>query len=188
GPALERQARSRSRLSLSWQEGDAERATPGAVALGRLADFRPTPSYAGQLHAALDDVERWRQEHVTTLLVSQQSSRLSELLAEQGTPAAVVADVLAAPESGALVLVHGALSEGFELAPGSRGGLAVLSDRELFGWTKPARTSASRRPSRDAFISDLTPGDYVVHVDHGVGRFARMIRMRSDAGEREYLV
>src|SRR5262249_22128627 len=85
-PALEHQASRRVRLALSWQEGEAERLSPGATSVGRLGEFRAVPSYAGQLHAALDDVARWRQDRVTTLLVSQQSSRLAELLAEQGTP------------------------------------------------------------------------------------------------------
>jgi transcription-repair coupling factor (superfamily II helicase) len=156
--------------------------------LGRLADFRPVPSYAGQLGAAIADVEHWRQGGVTALVVSQQSSRIADLLADQGTPAAVLDEVETEPEPGALLLVHGALGEGFELNVGTSGGLAVLSDRELFGWTKPARTAPARRPSRESFLSDLTPGDYVVHVDHGVGRFARMLRMATEAGEREYLV
>jgi transcription-repair coupling factor (superfamily II helicase) len=181
------------RLSLTWQEDDERRSASHVRAeverLGRFADLRPVPSYAGQLRAALDDVERWRQTQVTTLLVTQQSSRLADLLAEQGTPAGVVGDVPAAPEPGALLLVHGSLGEGFELTPaGTGGGLVVLTDRELFGWTKPARTAPVRRPNREAFLSDLTPGDYVVHVDHGVGRFARMLRLATESGEREYLV
>jgi transcription-repair coupling factor (superfamily II helicase) len=186
-------ARSRARLELSWQDGDPDRLTGGHVPgeierLGRLADARPVPSYAGQLHAALDDVERWRASEMTVLLVSQQSARVLDVLEEQGIPAAIVAELLIPPEPGALVLVHGALDEGFQLSANDLGGLVTLTDHELFGWTKPTRTSPSRRPSRDAFLSDLSPGDYVVHVDHGVGRFARMIRLPSETGEREYLV
>jgi transcription-repair coupling factor (superfamily II helicase) len=191
--ALERELARHPRLDLSWQEHESTRSAPSAdgspvVTIGSPSEFRPVPSYAGQLRAALDDLDRWRSAGSTTLLVSQQSSRLADLLEEQAIPAATVADVPELPEPGALVLVHGSLDEGFELTAGPEGGLVVLSDRELFGWTKPARTAPARRPSRDAFLSDLSPGDYVVHVDHGVGRFIRMLRMPSDGGEREYLV
>ena len=177
-----------SRLSWTWQDVESDGKTDAVDHLGRFGDFHPVPSFAGQLRAALDDVDHWRQLRATTVMVSQQSGRLAELLADQAIPVAIVSDVATAPEPGALVLVHGALAEGFTLTDGPAGGLAVLTDRELFGWTKPARTAPTRRPSRDAFLSELTPGDYVVHVDHGVGRFLKMLRLAGDNGEREYLV
>jgi len=175
-------------LEWTWRDDGSERSQHGESTIGRLTDFHPVPSYAGQLHAALGDVSHWRQSGKTTLLVSQQTGRLAEVLAEQGMPVAVLSDVPEAPEPGALLLVHGGLAEGFAVSDGPNGGLAALGDRELFGWTKPARTAPARRPSREAFLSDLTPGDYVVHIDHGIGRFVRMIRMASETGEREYLV
>ncbi len=193
-PELEARLEHVSQLSWSWQDVEGDRPGAGNDHVGRMTDFHPVPSYAGQLRAALDDVAHWRQTRVTTLLVSQQSGRLAELLAEEGMPAAVLESVSDLPEAGALVLVHGQLAEGFLLAAGANGGLAVLTDRELFGWTKPTRAAPARRPSRDAFLSDLAPGDYVVHIDHGVGRFVQMIRMASggvtgaEQGEREYLV
>ena len=41
---------------------------------------------------------------------------------------------------------------------------------------------------RQSFISELTAGDYVVHVDHGVGRFGGTSVKRVEDREREYLV
>ena len=186
-PALNARALAYDHLEWTWQDGSGH-AVNNERAIGRLNDFHPVPSYAGQLHAALSDVANWREAGVTTVLVSQQTGRLAEVLAEQGTPVAILSEVSEAPAMGTLLLVHGGLAEGFAVASGQGGGLAVLSDRELFGWTKPARTAPTRRPSRDAFLSDLTPGDYVVHVDHGVGRFVQMIRETGETGEREYLV
>ncbi|MGH2461656.1 MAG: transcription-repair coupling factor, partial [Chloroflexota bacterium] len=183
-----------SRLTWSWQDAESDGLASDTDHLGRLADLHPVPSYAGQLRAALDDVAHWRSRRVTAVLVSQQSGRLAELLADEGIPAAIVNDVTEPPEPGALALVHGALAEGFQISAGPAGGLAILSDRELFGWTKPARAVPARRPSRDAFLSELTPGDYVVHIDHGIGRFVQLIRMvggsteANGQGEREYLV
>ncbi len=183
-----------SRLTWSWQDVQADGTAAEAEHLGRLSDLHPVPSYAGQLRAALDDVAHWRERRVTTVLVSQQSGRLAELMAEEGTPAAIIDGVLDPPEPGALVLVRGALDEGFQVSAGAAGGLAVLTDRELFGWTKPTRAAPARRPSRDAFLSELTPGDYVVHIDHGIGRFVQLTRMAGGSadgggqGEREYLV
>ena len=183
-----------SRLTWSWQDVESDGMVSDSEHLGRMADLHPVPSYAGQVRAAVDDVAHWRSRRVTTVLVSQQSGRLAELLADEGSPVAIVDDLTEVPEPGALVLVHGALAEGFQISTGATGGLAVLTDRELFGWTKPARAAPARRPSRDAFLSELTPGDYVVHIDHGIGRFVQLVRMAGGSAEtggqseREYLV
>lgn len=64
----------------------------------------------------------------------------------------------------------------------------ICTDRELFGRYKRFRT-----PVRDGIalpvtdLIDLQPGDYVVHIDHGVGRFVRMKRMEHEGREGEYL-
>lgn len=64
----------------------------------------------------------------------------------------------------------------------------ICTDRELFGRYKRFRT-----PVRDGIalpISDfleLQPGEFVVHIDHGIGRFVRMRRMEHEGREGEYL-
>ena len=75
--------------------------------------------------------------------------------------------------------------------------LVVFSDLEIFGVAKQRRTRRrSVRAARDAFLSELSPGDYVVHVEHGIGRFAGTVKgvkngagSRGDRGDddREYL-
>ena len=70
--------------------------------------------------------------------------------------------------------------------------LVVFSDVEIFGVAKQRRTRRrSVRAARDAFLSELSPGDYVVHVEHGIGRFQGTVRDVKGEGngddDREYL-
>ena len=46
--------------------------------------------------------------------------------------------------------------------------------------TKLRRTSRRRAAKREAMLSELAPGDYVVHVEHGVGRFVGSGRASQD--------
>ncbi len=90
-------------------------------------------------------------------------------------------------------------SRGKELRdqPSSSGGkgqkrLVVFSDVEIFGVAKQRRTRRrSVRAARDAFLSELSPGDYVVHVEHGIGRFMGTLTGVKGEGngddDREYL-
>ncbi len=66
--------------------------------------------------------------------------------------------------------------------------LAVLGEREIAGRRRAhRRVGRPRRETGDGY-QDLTPGDYVVHYRHGIGRFEGLVT-RSVAGiERDYLV
>ncbi len=68
-------------------------------------------------------------------------------------------------------------------------GLWFLTDAELFGWgkPKPRRPQRTRAVAPEVFFADVQPGDYVVHLEHGIGQFKGLIRMAVDGVEREYL-
>ena len=57
-------------------------------------------------------------------------------------------------------------------------GLWVGSDHEIFG--RPRRVPVRRRISGEALESwrALTVGDHVVHVDHGIGRYEGLVKLR----------
>jgi transcription-repair coupling factor (superfamily II helicase) len=144
----------------------------------------------------------------TFVIVSQQAARLEDLLAEGGGGDALTPDASGrsvrlsqrerephppsprlpvSPSPHPPIVVHGALSEGWQ---NEAIGLTVLTDREIFGWAKIRR--GLRRPgvsARERFLSDLEPGELVVHIDHGIGRYHGLVRIadRTTGLEREYL-
>ncbi len=162
--------------------------------LGEEADgmFRAAPSYYGQLEQFTDDLRRQLREGQAVVAVSQHARRLAEVLAEAGLGAARSDCLETPPEPGHVYLVSGSLNEGWDLAKGAtRPALSLLTDAELFGAVKERRYRPSRakeRPSEDIVLSELTPGNYVVHIDHGVARFAGTTRMTDDEGDKEFLV
>jgi transcription-repair coupling factor (superfamily II helicase) len=91
----------------------------------------------------------------------------------------------------------GCLSSGFEL-PAAK--LTVYTEADIFGETvSPDAASpgtqrnriSGKKPKFGAFISDfrdLKPGDYVVHVDHGIGRFEGLQTISSQGAEREFML
>jgi transcription-repair coupling factor (superfamily II helicase) len=88
----------------------------------------------------------------------------------------------AGPEEAGVAFCVGALRRGF-VAPGLR--LAVLPSAQLF------RRRGSRGPARIgralATVADLRAGDYIVHEDHGVGRFVRFDTKEVGGVVRDYL-
>jgi transcription-repair coupling factor (superfamily II helicase) len=160
--------------------------------------FGHPAAFAGRLKAFLDRVARPAvRGGESVVVVSQQSARLHELLAERNVEIAV-SDRLPdawtrASKEGRLALVHGTLSEGWRCEALN---LAVYTDGELFGWRKIRRPlRRSRAAAREAFLSDLEPGELVVHVDHGIARFRGLYRTGGSASpdgttnaDREFLL
>ncbi len=103
-----------------------------------------------------------------------------------------VKSVSSLPESGTLTFVQGALPEGFVLVRREDGEilLDLLTDAEIFGWNRPApRRWRSPRPiAPEARFADITAGDYVVHLEYGIGRFAGLVVRNIGGMEREYLL
>ena len=79
----------------------------------------------------------------------------------------------------------GAISAGFAL-PDQR--LVIVEENEIFGRRKRTPKSVKKVHSKaiDTFV-DLTPGDHVVHVNYGIGRFNGIKRINAAGNERDYI-
>lgn len=63
---------------------------------------------------------------------------------------------------------------------------ALLTDREIFSLKKAGKQRSVQKLALD-FITSLVPGDYVVHMEHGIGHFEGMAQKEVDETLREYL-
>ena len=118
------------------------------------------------------------------VIASDQAPRLSELLGDAGIPAGVTFQPAVAPPPGSVTLVGRSLNAGFAGGPD---GLVLVTDRELFGAVRVRRPKALRRVVPRDILERLAAGDLVVHVDHGIGRYERMLRRGRGGEERDYL-
>ena len=114
------------------------------------------------------------------------AARLSALLADNGVNAPVVDDPSAQSltSAGARVVVQ-PLERGF-LYPAMR--LAVLAEGDLTGRRRAHRRPRPRARNAETYFDDITAGAYVVHHQHGVGRFGGMVKRSIGGVERDYLL
>ncbi|HEV8581269.1 MAG TPA: transcription-repair coupling factor [Thermoanaerobaculia bacterium] len=135
-------------------------------------DFRGalTDLFHGQLPRFPQEVEtaRARGERCIVVVSPAHRRRIEELL--EGREVRL--------GRGGVELVSGELGRGFRLPPA---GIAVYGEQQLLPQAK-----LQRRPGRARFgpflsgLRDLKVGDYVVHVDHGIGQF---VALRSVGGD-----
>ena len=153
-----------------------------------ILGFAPTPNFGGHLRYFLRDLRGMLEEGSRVAIVSHQAERLAELLAEVDIYTPVLQGIAEPPSSGIPQLVKGSLAEGWTLkTTGKEKPLALFTDKEIFGYVKQRRASRRRPVKKEAFASEIRVGEYVVHIDHGIGRFVGVTTMKRDEGEREYL-
>ncbi len=176
---LEASLAARSAISLGLGYGEAEPVEDGRA-------FIAAPRYGGQMAYALSDIVELRDDAQRVVLITRQSERLTDLLREERISTYPSDEVTEPPEPGSVTVVDGIVGEGWAL-PSAR--LLVLSDTEVFGWARVRRRPppSRRRLAPESFFADLQQGDYVVHLDHGIGRYLGMVRKTIGGVEREYL-
>jgi transcription-repair coupling factor (superfamily II helicase) len=113
------------------------------------------------------------------------AARLADLLGEWGSrPTDHGADLPAGLEPGSHLVVA-PVEQGFILP---EVGVAVLTEADLTGRRRAHRRARPRKRQSEGFFDSLTPGDYVVHHQHGVGRFGGMVKRAIGGHERDYLM
>ncbi len=180
-PALFRGAGAR-RPRIDLQRFTIEESAPDA----RRTGFAPIDAFGGRLRVLFQALQSWQRAGQRIVIVSLQAPRLSDLLGQEGVFAQPAAAVAAPPPPGGLTLVRGSLASGWRL-PSADGDLVLLSDTEIFGFAKQRRVRGRPRRRHESFLEELEPGDYVVHIEHGIARFGGISRERIGDREREYL-
>jgi transcription-repair coupling factor (superfamily II helicase) len=180
------------RLAIEHLGVSVEGATPLAV------QSQPTTRYHGNVAAFMGEVRRrlGEGEHVVVSAAStgelerfadicheyELPYRLGEL--EDNATVTRLAEEGSSGNSPAMVIVKAPLSEGV-VFPEAR--LAIYGTADLFETIAPPERQRARPKTASFFsdFSDLKPGDYVVHVDHGIGQFdgLRQVVVEGAAGE-----
>ncbi|HET9851480.1 MAG TPA: CarD family transcriptional regulator, partial [Candidatus Limnocylindrales bacterium] len=185
-------------LELTWESEAANALAGGSKSSGDLFGWREPVLPPGRGGRIAEAVDRWLGEDGATnvgggsdesrpriVIASDQAPRLAEILDEGGHAAGVTDAITAAPPPGSVSVVDRSLNGGFAGGPD---GLVFVTDRELFGNVRVRRPKAMRRVVPRDILERLTPGDLVVHIDHGIARYERMLRRSSGTGdERDFL-
>jgi transcription-repair coupling factor (superfamily II helicase) len=161
----------------------------GAVA-SRPLTFRPVEAYRGDLDRAVADIRSWLRNKSRVVLLHEghgPAQRMVEVLGEHDVPVRYTESLDTEPEPGLVhvttaTLDHGFIDEGLCLA--------VLTGDDLTGQrasTKDMRKMPTRRKKQIDPL-ELKTGDYVVHEQHGVGRYIEMRQREVQGATREYLV
>ncbi|MEK4027392.1 transcription-repair coupling factor [Pseudobacillus sp. FSL P4-0506] len=149
---------------------------------------RPMQDFHGQMNVLHAEVERWRKLGMTVVFLGESEERIAKI---QRVLADYEIEATSSLEKNNIIervvqVARGSLTAGFEF-PALH--LAVITEQELFN-KKPKRSKRRQKLSNAERIksySELKPGDYVVHVNHGIGKYLGIETLQIKGVHKDYL-
>jgi transcription-repair coupling factor (superfamily II helicase) len=164
---------------------------------------QPAPKFHGAVKTMAEDFRARldRQETVALILpTTGKLDRMREILSEYKLPFETAeigqdqssrtldASASTPPASESVLLLRGEMGEGV-VFPELH--LALVTDADLFGgfaWGTGARKERSAVSSFISDLSDLKVGDYVVHLDHGIGQYQGLRELTVEGAGRDFML
>ncbi|GAO99369.1 transcription-repair coupling factor [Fructobacillus ficulneus] len=148
---------------------------------------RPANQYYGQIPAILPDLQFGQDRGLTVVMLIAEQTRAENFvaaLADHDLQVPINREI----HPNQVQVVIGSLGAGFEWP---KEHLTVLTERELFDQArKPVarRTRKIANAERLKSYNELQVGDYVVHLNHGIGQYQGLESLEADGGKQDYLV
>ncbi len=173
-------------IPIGWQPSVAR-------PIGEMSMFATEmTSYGGRLDRMIERIRELIADNWSVVVATEQAQRLREVLEEQEIFPRVRKENAAAPSAvhppspGTIEVVHARLNGGWS---NDEIKLLLLSDREIFGYRHVVRPTPQRRSTTNPLsLERLEVGSYVVHTEHGIARYAGIVRLTLNDVEREYLL
>ena len=161
----------------------------GRMRLDAIEDItvRPMQQFFSQIPMLRTEILRWQKMKQTVIIMVQDEKRLAKVASTLNdfeiTATQTDKDHLLKQE---VQLISSNLDNGFELPLAS---CVVITEKEMFGTVtkKRPRQTTFNNAERIKSYTDLKPGDYVVHINHGIGRYEGMKTMEVDGKHQDYL-
>lgn len=146
----------------------------------------PAPEFFGGIEGLASHLGLSIKNGDRVVIFSSHSEQISKELAQYDIGTRLSERENDPPDPGTVTVIPRWISKGFVLQLDTNK-LVVISDTEIFGKSKRRRMRNQKSKRSRPFVSDITPGTYVVHVDHGIGLFTGIRKISTEFGTKEYL-
>ncbi len=156
----------------------------------RVVGAQPAEAYRGDIEDVVTDIRAHLAAGKQVVTLHQghgPAQRMVEVLGEHDVPARLVEEVATDGAEGLVLVTTGCLNHGLTM---DDPGLVILTGQDIAGQkatTRDMRKMPARRKKQIDPL-ELKAGDFVVHEQHGVGRFVEMKQREVQGAIREYLV
>ena len=153
-------------------------------------ELESTPDYRSKIEDFVDDIRNWWNDGIRVVVSMAghgSTERLVSTLMDLGIPARQTEELTLDLTDQVVEVTVGHQESGIQV---KSAGLILVTEVDLFGSRDTSKENRSLPSKRRVVIDPLTlkSGDYVVHEQHGVGRYIEMSQRTVANATREYLV
>ncbi|MDR7074857.1 transcription-repair coupling factor [Fictibacillus barbaricus] len=151
-------------------------------------EYKSMQNFHGQMNVLKGELDRWKKLGFSIVFIAlnkERANRLERVLADYELDAAVIDSNKEIQPKTAQIII-GDLASGFESVKQK---LAVITEEEVFTKKakRPARKQRMTNAERIKSYSELKVGDYVVHVNHGIGKYLGIETLEIKGVHKDYL-
>jgi len=153
-------------------------------------DYAPIDPMRGDIERTIAVLRESLEENRTIVFATHghgMLERYAGIFRSADLPVRIVENLVATPTKGSIVLTTSVITHGFESAEDQ---IFFMTERDLTG-SKGSVKDAERMPSKRKQAIDpleLKKGDYIVHEQHGIGRYIELLERTVAGVTREYLI
>ena len=145
-------------------------------------------AWGGSIRVLLEDLRGYLDLHRACVVLAgteKMARQLASELIEEKIPASYMEGGAGAPAKGTVMVCEGTLSAGFEFAQGA---FVLISHGKMSGGIRRSRQKKKKKNEKTiSSLSDLSPGDYVVHSAHGIGIFEGIHKLEMNDVTKDYI-
>lgn len=144
-------------------------------------------NFGGVLELLINEIKDKKDKGYKTVILcgsKPRGERLVNTLRDRGIESSYRNEIQNI-QFGEIIITFGSLDKSFEY-PDLK--LCVISDKEIFGESKrKAKKKLQKGVSKIKSFAELKPGDYIVHVNHGIGVYKGIKQLEVEGHKKDYL-
>ncbi len=145
-------------------------------------------SFHNNMEILKDELEHYKYRGYKVIILAgteKKASILYENLMDMGLECSYIEDINRDIKSGQVFITTGKITKGFEYSDIK---FAIISEGEIYGTYKERTKKTKKRSKEDTIsFSDLNIGDYVVHENHGIGKYEGIEQLDIQGVKKDYL-
>lgn len=149
---------------------------------------RMAQAFHGKIDIFVEELKDWKNKGYKIVLLcgtEERGRRLEKSLRDRGMECTFFPQVPKAIQSGQVFILQGNLEAGFQYHSNR---FLVIAEEQIFGTIKRKRKIAKKKNGRPIkSFTDLKVGDYVVHENHGIGKYTGIEQLKVQGATKDYL-